>query len=199
MQLQLSIIVPTYNEAANLPLLLSLIHTHLAVAPSPTFSTRSSTRTGAWFEVVVVDDGSPDGTAQVASHIQATDPAGLGSNLVIVERPGKLGLGTAYAAGLEQVRGTRSLILHVCSSSLPDIQSCCACFAGKGGMGSAHGCRPFAPPTPYFVSKSCPLSVISLSLLLYLQYQGPVTIFSIYSHADHSLALRAHMLPSCAH
>ncbi len=71
------IVVPTYNEAMNLLRLLDAIH---GVAP------------GA--HVLVVDDGSPDGTGDLADGRAAADP-----RVHALHREGKQGLGTAYIAG----------------------------------------------------------------------------------------------------
>jgi dolichol-phosphate mannosyltransferase len=71
------VIVPTYNERENLPRLIPAI---LAQHPS--------------LEVLVVDDGSPDGTGALADQIAAEEP-----RVHVLHRDGKLGLGTAYLAG----------------------------------------------------------------------------------------------------
>ena len=71
------IVVPTFNEAVNLPRLLDAIH---EVTP------------GA--HVLVVDDGSPDGTGDLADARAKADP-----RVHVVHRAGKQGLGTAYIAG----------------------------------------------------------------------------------------------------
>ena len=49
------------------------------------------------YHVLVIDDGSPDGTAAIVKELQAQFPA----SLFIIERSGKLGLGTAYIAGFK--------------------------------------------------------------------------------------------------
>ncbi len=72
------IVVPTYNERENLPLLLEAV---LKVVP-----------TGV--EILVVDDGSPDGTGKIADDWAAREP-----RVHVLHRTGKLGLGTAYVAG----------------------------------------------------------------------------------------------------
>ena len=72
------VIIPTYNEKENIELLLQAIFS-LPVA----------------FEVLIVDDGSPDGTADIVRSMQATHP----DQVHLLERPGKQGLGTAYVAG----------------------------------------------------------------------------------------------------
>lgn len=74
------IIIPTYNEKENIVKLLHLIaHT----APEA--------------HIVVIDDHSPDGTAAEVSDFAHT----TGVNVHLIERPGKLGLGTAYNAGFQ--------------------------------------------------------------------------------------------------
>jgi dolichol-phosphate mannosyltransferase len=72
------VIIPTYNERENI---LKIIDAVFALEMP--------------FHVLIVDDGSPDGTAQMVKNHQAYYP----DSLHIVERKGKLGLGTAYIAG----------------------------------------------------------------------------------------------------
>ncbi|MEP6589719.1 MAG: polyprenol monophosphomannose synthase [Gemmatimonadota bacterium] len=71
------VVVPTYNECENLPQILPAI---LA--------------TDARLDVLVVDDGSPDGTGQIADTMAATEP-----RIHVLHRSAKLGLGRAYLAG----------------------------------------------------------------------------------------------------
>jgi dolichol-phosphate mannosyltransferase len=71
------VVVPTYDEAANIARLLAEVH---EAAP--------------FADVLVVDDGSPDGTAAIV----AAQP-GFGTWIRLLERPGKSGLGAAYRAG----------------------------------------------------------------------------------------------------
>ena len=71
------VIIPTYNEAANLPSLMPQI---LAQDPR--------------LEILVVDDNSPDGTGKLAEAMAQQEP-----RLKVLHREGKLGLGTAYIAG----------------------------------------------------------------------------------------------------
>lgn len=71
------IIVPTYNEAENLE---ALVREVLAL--------------NANFEMLIVDDNSPDGTGQIADKLALLHP-----ELHVLHRPGKLGLGPAYIAG----------------------------------------------------------------------------------------------------
>lgn len=50
-----------------------------------------------WFHILVIEDGSPDGTAAIVKTLQQEFP----ERLFMVERKGKLGLGTAYIAGFK--------------------------------------------------------------------------------------------------
>ncbi len=74
------VIVPTYNERENLPAIIEAVHQRLPEA-----------------DLLVVDDGSPDGTGALADEIKARD-----SKVDVIHRAGKLGLGTAYIAGFKQ-------------------------------------------------------------------------------------------------
>lgn len=71
------VIVPTYNERFNIARLIPAV---LAQHPS--------------LEVLVVDDGSPDGTGAIVDAIAATD-----NRVHVIHRAGKMGLGTAYITG----------------------------------------------------------------------------------------------------
>lgn len=71
------VVLPTYNEADNLPQIALAI---LAALPAAT--------------LLVVDDGSPDGTGQLADGLAAADP-----RVRVVHRAAKAGLGRAYVAG----------------------------------------------------------------------------------------------------
>jgi dolichol-phosphate mannosyltransferase len=72
------VIIPTYNEKENIEKMVRKV-----------FSMRGG------FHILVVDDGSPDGTANIVKRLMKEFP----SALFILERSGKLGLGTAYIAG----------------------------------------------------------------------------------------------------
>ncbi len=73
------VIVPTYNEAENLPLIVPLI-----------------LKQDERLEVLVVDDNSPDGTGKMADEMAAQEP-----RVHVLHREGKLGLGTAYINGFK--------------------------------------------------------------------------------------------------
>lgn len=72
------VIIPTYNEKENVGAMIAKV-----------FSL------GETFDLLVIDDGSPDGTAEIVKRRQ---PDHVG-RLHLIERSGKLGLGTAYLAG----------------------------------------------------------------------------------------------------
>lgn len=75
------VIIPTYNEKENIEAIIT------AVMSLP-----------IEFNVLVIDDGSPDGTADIVKRLMASPYKG---RVFIVERQGKLGLGTAYIAGFK--------------------------------------------------------------------------------------------------
>ena len=74
------IIIPTYNEKENIE---RMIRTLMALEHG--------------FDVLVVDDGSPDGTAAIVKEMMSVFP----KRVHIIERSGKLGLGTAYITGFK--------------------------------------------------------------------------------------------------
>lgn len=74
------VIIPTYNEKENIARIVKMV-----------FSLEKP------FHVLIVDDGSPDGTAQIVKDLQREFP----DSLFLMERQGKLGLGTAYIAGFK--------------------------------------------------------------------------------------------------
>lgn len=73
------VIIPTYNERENAEAIIRAV-----------FALEEP------FHVLIVDDGSPDGTAQIVRDLQKNEFSG---RLHLLERSGKLGLGTAYIAG----------------------------------------------------------------------------------------------------
>jgi dolichol-phosphate mannosyltransferase len=74
------VIIPTYNEKENITNILHAI-----------FNLNEG------FHVLVIDDGSPDGTAQIVKDLQSK----FSDILFIEERKGKLGLGTAYISWVQ--------------------------------------------------------------------------------------------------
>jgi dolichol-phosphate mannosyltransferase len=74
------VIIPTYNEKENIEKMIRKV-----------FSLSKG------FDILIVEDNSPDGTAAIVKSLQSEYPV----NLHILERKGKLGLGTAYIAGFK--------------------------------------------------------------------------------------------------
>jgi dolichol-phosphate mannosyltransferase len=73
------VIIPTYKEKENISAMIKSI-SELPVK----------------FDILIIDDNSPDGTASIIKEMQSSFP-----NLHLIERPGKLGLGTAYITGFK--------------------------------------------------------------------------------------------------
>lgn len=73
------VIIPTYKEKENIESIVT------AISSLP-----------VKFDILVIDDNSPDGTADIVKNMQPSYP-----NLYIIERSGKLGLGTAYITGFK--------------------------------------------------------------------------------------------------
>ncbi len=74
------VIIPTYNEKENIENIIRKV-----------FSLDGG------FDILIIDDGSPDGTAAIVKRLQQEFP----ERLHMIERPGKLGLGTAYITGFK--------------------------------------------------------------------------------------------------
>lgn len=74
-----TVVVPTYNERDNLADLCEAV-------------------TGQGFRILIVDDGSPDGTGQIADQLSSNS-----DQIEVMHRDQKLGLGPAYAAGFDHV------------------------------------------------------------------------------------------------
>jgi dolichol-phosphate mannosyltransferase len=73
------LIIPTYNEIENIDRIM-----HAALSQSPVL------------EILVMDDNSPDGTAEAVKQLMETEP-----RVHLIERPGKMGLGSAYVTGFK--------------------------------------------------------------------------------------------------
>ena len=81
MQSDSLVIIPTYNEKENIRAIVKAV-----------------TELEKPFDVLVIDDGSPDGTAAIVKEMMEGEKKG---RLFLVEREGKLGLGTAYICGFK--------------------------------------------------------------------------------------------------
>lgn len=75
------VIIPTYNEKENIERIIRKIFS----LPKP-------------YDILIVDDGSPDNTAGIVSNLIEKE---FGKRLNLIERSGKLGLGTAYICGFK--------------------------------------------------------------------------------------------------
>lgn len=99
-----SVILPTYNERKNLPILVYLL--------AKTFKEHKID-----WEVIIVDDNSPDGTQEIAKKL--IDVFGA-EHILLKPRAGKLGLGTAYVHGLQFVTGNFVIIMDADFSHHPE-------------------------------------------------------------------------------
>ena len=77
------VIIPTYNERENIENIIRAVFALEKV-----------------FHILIIEDGSPDGTASIVKTLQQEFP----ERLFMIERKGKLGLGTAYIAGFKCYR-----------------------------------------------------------------------------------------------
>ncbi|KAI0056803.1 glycosyltransferase family 2 protein [Artomyces pyxidatus] len=98
-----SVIIPTYNERKNLPIIVWLL-------------ARVFEENGLAWELIVVDDNSPDGTQEVAKQLANA----YGEDKIVLKpRAGKLGLGTAYIHGLNFCTGDFVIIMDADFSHHP--------------------------------------------------------------------------------
>jgi len=94
-----SIIIPTYNESKNLLELVERIHKCLSVQ----------------YELIVVDDGSPDGTGLLAQKLVTEYP------IKVIHRSGKLGLSSAVLEGFKLATGELICVMDADLSHPPEI------------------------------------------------------------------------------
>ena len=117
------VVIPTYNEKENVE---AMVRKVLSLADG--------------FDILIVDDGSPDGTAAIVQRLQETFP----ERLSLLQREGKQGLGTAYIAGFKWalVRNYTYIFEMDCDFShdpddLPRLLAACR----NGGADLAIGSR----------------------------------------------------------
>ena len=120
------VIIPTYNEIANISPMIDKV----------------MSLSGA-FDLLIIDDGSPDGTADVVRRRQQE----FGERLFMIERRGKLGLGTAYLTGFRWAleRGYDYVFEMDCdfSHNPDDLERLYASAVGEGNdvvVGSRYVC-----------------------------------------------------------
>ena len=98
-----SVILPTYNERKNLPLIVSMLNT-------------SFEEQRLEYEIIIVEDNSPDGTLEVANQLKQLYGA---QRIIILSRPGKMGLGSAYMDGLKICTGEYVFLMDADMSHHP--------------------------------------------------------------------------------
>jgi dolichol-phosphate mannosyltransferase len=118
------VIIPTYNEKENIEAIIRAV-----------FSLPKS------FHILIIDDGSPDGTADIVKRLQTEFP----ESLHIVERQGKLGLGTAYIAGFRwSIEHKYDFIFEMDADfshdpkDLPRLYEACTTGGGDVAIGSRY-------------------------------------------------------------
>ncbi|GIY64363.1 dolichol-phosphate mannosyltransferase subunit 1 [Caerostris darwini] len=98
-----SILLPTYNERENLPIIVWMIIKYMTLGNYD-------------FEIIIIDDGSPDGTLEVAKQLEKI----YGSDKIVLRpREKKLGLGTAYVHGIQHATGNFIIIMDADLSHHP--------------------------------------------------------------------------------
>ncbi|MBR6283684.1 MAG: polyprenol monophosphomannose synthase [Muribaculaceae bacterium] len=119
------VIIPTYNECENIA---NMIATVLGIAEHE-------------FDLLIIDDNSPDGTASIVEGLMAEHP----ERLHIIKRSGKLGLGTAYITGFKWAleQGYDYIIEMDADFSHPpmkliDLQRACASEGADVAVGSRY-------------------------------------------------------------
>lgn len=118
------VIIPTYNEKENIEKIIRAV-----------FALEGG------YDVLVIEDGSPDGTAQIVKKMQSEFPEGLH----MIERKGKLGLGTAYITGFKWACENKyDYIFEMDAdfshnpSDLPRLYSACAGDGADLAIGSRY-------------------------------------------------------------
>merc|ERR1712002_981361 len=99
----ISVLLPTYNEKENLPFIIWLLVKYLE-------------EDDINYEIIIIDDNSPDGTIDVAKQLQKIYGE---KKIVLKPRSGKLGLGTAYIHGMLHANGDFIVIMDADLSHHP--------------------------------------------------------------------------------
>lgn len=106
---KLSIVLPTYNESQNIIKMLDSI--------AQTLSPYSA----AGAEIIVVDDNSPDGTAEIASIYARNISNNKKLHVQVIRREGKFGLSSAIVAGLQSATGDMLVVMDGDFSHPPQV------------------------------------------------------------------------------
>ena len=108
------VIIPTYNEKENIELIIEAV-----------FALEQS------FDILIVDDNSPDGTSSIVESIQQSHSYGK-DQLFLLKREGKMGLGTAYIEGFKfALKRDYEFIIEMDADfshnplDLPRLYNCC--------------------------------------------------------------------------
>ena len=118
------VIIPTYNEKENIENIIRVV-----------FGLEKE------FHILIIDDGSPDGTADIVKRLQKEFP----ERLFMVERKGKLGLGTAYICGFKwAIEHKYDFIFEMDAdfshnpNDLPKLNAACTEQGGDVAVGSRY-------------------------------------------------------------
>jgi dolichol-phosphate mannosyltransferase len=119
------LILPTYNEAENIERIVAAALPQLAA-------------TGLEHRILVVDDGSPDGTGRIADRLAAENPAAV----EVLHRTSKEGIGPAYLAGFRHaLAGGADLLMEMDSDFSHDPVDIPRLVAAAGGADLVLGSR----------------------------------------------------------
>lgn len=160
------LIIPTYNERENVALLLKTV-----------FGLHED------FHILIIDDGSPDGTADIVKNLFVTYPG----KLFLEERVGKLGLGTAYIHGFKWAldKGYRFIFEMDCDFShnpneLDKLYLACKTGGADVAIGSRYikgGQVENWPAIRVFISKG---ASIYTRLITFMPIKDPTAGFVCY-------------------
>ncbi len=122
-----SVLLPTYNERENLPVIVYLLIKYLSKSPLIDD-----------YEIIVIDDGSPDGTLEVAKQLQQV----YGEDKIVLRpREGKLGLGSAYIHGMQQATSNFVIIMDADMAHQPKYIDGCVKKQRDGNYDIVTGTR----------------------------------------------------------
>ncbi|KAI0039573.1 glycosyltransferase family 2 protein [Auriscalpium vulgare] len=162
--LALTVVIPAYNETARLPAMLTAAVAYLSSSfpslasskPSlPNDTTNHTSKSAPDFEIVIVDDGSADGTAEKALELAGEHP---GVEIRVVKLEQNLGKGGAVRHGMLHGRGKRLLMVDADGASrfedLGLLWTALDTLAPQGEAGVAIGSRAHLVKTAAVVKRS---------------------------------------------